>query len=93
MEISPIATFFIGLLCSLPIIMWSLMNLDSKVSDKTIEIDQKLEDYRNSSARKSYRISELEKELSRLSLENDRLNLKYQRLLSETENIFNEDQK
>lgn len=89
MEISPVLSFIVGLMLSIPIIMWSLMNLDSKVANRTIELEQKLEDSKNSIANKSYKISKLEKELSQLSLENDRLNLKYQRLLSETENISN----
>lgn len=90
MEISPILSFIVGLMFSIPIIMWSLMNLDSKVADRTVELEQELEDFRNSIGNKSYKISKLEKELSQLSLENDRLNLKYQRLLSEAENIFND---
>lgn len=90
MEISPILSFIVGLMFSIPIIMWSLMNLDSKVANRTVELEQELEDFRNSIGNKSYKISKLEKELSQLSLENDRLNLKYQRLLSETENIFND---
>lgn len=90
MEISPILSFIVGLMFSIPIIMWSLMNLDSKVANRTVELEQELEDFRNSIGNKSYKISKLEKELSQLSLENDRLNLKYQRLLSETENISND---
>lgn len=90
MEISPILSFIVGLMLSIPIIMWSLMNLDSKVTNRTVELEQELEDFRNSIGNKSYKISKLEKELSQLSLENDRLNLKYQRLLSETENISND---
>lgn len=90
MEISPILSFIVGLMFSIPTIMWSLMNLDSKVANRTVELEQELEDFRNSIGNKSYKISKLEKELSQLSLENDRLNLKYQRLLSETENIFND---
>lgn len=90
MEISPVFSFIVGLMFSIPIIMWSLMNLDSKVANRTVELEQELEDFRNSIGNKSYKISKLEKELSQLSLENDRLNLKYQRLLSETENIFND---
>lgn len=90
MEISPILSFIVGLMFAIPIIMWSLMNLDSKVANRTVELEQELEDFRNSICNKSYKISKLEKELSQLSLENDRLNLKYQRLLSETENIFND---
>lgn len=90
MEISPILSFIVGLMLSIPIIMWSLMNLDSKVANRTVELEQELEDFRNSIGNKSYKISKLEKELSQLSLENDRLNLKYQRLLSETENISND---
>lgn len=90
MEISPVFSFIVGLMFAIPIIMWSLMNLDSKVANRTVELEQELEDFRNSIGNKSYKISKLEKELSQLSLENDRLNLKYQRLLSETENIFND---
>lgn len=90
MTLNPFVMFFIGLLCSLPIIMWAFMTIESKVSDRTTKLEIKMDEIRKARSRKTAKILELEEQLSKLSLENDRLNLKYQRLLSETENIFND---
>ena len=75
--------FAVGLLCCLPIVMWSLMNLEGKIQDRTIELDEELENLKMERYRCADKYAQTREDLAKTQIELDRLKLKYEKLLEE----------
>lgn len=78
-----VGMFILGLAFSLPIVVWSLVNLDSKILRRTIELEQEIENLKQEIYRRVNKHAKTREDLAKAEIELDRLKLKYEKLLEE----------
>lgn len=78
-----VGMFILGLAFSLPIVSWSLANLDSKILRRTIELEQEIENLKQEIYRRADKHPKTREDLAKAEIEVDRLKLKYEKLLEE----------
>lgn len=74
---------FVGFSFSLPVVIWSLMNLEDKIQDRTIELEEELENIKMERYERADKYSQTRENLVKTQIELDRLKLKYEKLLEE----------
>lgn len=74
---------FVGFSFSLPVVIWSLMNLEGKIQDKTIELEEEIENLKTERYERADKDAQTREDLAKTQIELDRLKLKYEKLLEE----------
>ena len=74
---------FVGFSFSLPVVIWSLMNLEGKIQDRTIELESEIENLKIERYKRADKHSKTREALAKTEVELDRLKLKYEKLLEE----------
>lgn len=78
-----IFAFAVGFLFCLPVVIWSLMNLEVKLSNRTIELQTEIENLKIERYDRADKHEETREELAKVTIERDRLALQYKILLEE----------
>lgn len=74
---------FVGFSFSLPVVIWSITNLEGKIQDRTIELEEEIENLKIERYERADKHAQTRDDLAKTEVELDRLKLKYEKLLEE----------